>query len=61
MSFVSFGTRIVGDMTLQLPVHLLKLILTEQYLGSTGFISIRVDLTMHGSSFKDRHFLLKIH
>ena len=28
MSFVSFGTRIFGDETLQLPVHLFELIVS---------------------------------
>ena len=27
------------------------------YLSSTGFKSIRVGLTLHGSSFKDRNFV----
>ena len=30
MSFVSFGTHIFGDKTLQHPVHLLKQIMNEQ-------------------------------
>ena len=28
-----------------------------QYLSSLGFILIRVALTMHGSVFKNRHFI----
>ena len=59
MSFVSFGTHIFGDKTLQLPAHLFKLITNGQYLSSTEFISIRVSLTMHGSSFKNRHLVAK--
>ena len=46
MYFVSFGTHIFGDKTMQLPVHLSKLIMNG-YLSSTGFKSIRVGLTMH--------------
>ena len=44
---------------MQLLVHLSKLIMNEQYLTSTGFKSIRVGLTIHGSSFKNRHFVAK--
>ena len=47
MSFVSFGTHIFGNKTLQTPVHLLKLIINEKYLSST----------MHGSSFQNRYFV----
>ena len=57
MSFVSFGTRIFGDKTLPLPIHLFKLIMNGYYLSSLGFISIRVGLTIHGSSFKIRHLV----
>ena len=42
MPFVSFGTDIFGDKTLQLPVHLFKL---------------REGLTVHGSLFENRHFV----
>ena len=38
MSFDSFGTHIFGDQTLQLPVHLLKLIMNG-YLSSIRFKS----------------------
>ena len=31
MSFVSFGTHIFGDETVQLPVHLIKLIINGLY------------------------------
>ena len=57
MSFVSFGTHIFGDKTLQTPVHLLKLIINEKYLSSLRFISVIVALTMHGSSFQNRYFV----
>ena len=57
MYFVSFGTIIFGNKTLQLPVHLSKLIMNEHYLRSTGFKSIRVGLIMHGPLFKNRHFV----
>ena len=39
MCFVSFGTHIPGDETLQLQLHLSKLIMTGQYLRLTGFKS----------------------
>ena len=57
MSFVSSGTHIYGDKTSQLPVHIFKLIMNEYYLSSAGFKSISVGSTMHGSSFKNRHFV----
>ena len=57
MSFVSFGTHNFGDKTLQIQVHLFKLIMNGEYLSSTGFISTTVGLKMHGSSFKNRHFV----
>ena len=53
MSFVFFGTHIFGDKTLQLQVHLLKLIMNREYLSSTRLH----DLAMHGSSFKNIHFV----
>ena len=49
MSFISFGTQIVGDKPLQLPVH----------LKSAGFKSIRVDVITHGSSFNHGHLNAK--
>ena len=58
-SFVSFGTHIFDDKTLELPVHISKLIINGQYLSSTGFKLIRVGLTMHGSTFEDRHLVGK--
>ena len=51
ISLNSFGTNIFGDKTLKVLVHLFKLIMND-YLSSTGFKSIRVCLTMHGSSFQ---------
>ena len=57
MSFVSFGTHICGEKTLQLPVNLFKLIMNGYYLSSLGFIPIRVGLTIHGSSFKNSHLV----
>ena len=54
-----FGTCIFGDKTLQLPLHISKLIMNAQYLNSTGFKSKIVGITMHGLSFKDRHFVAK--
>ena len=57
MSFVSFGTHIFGNKTLQLPMHLFKLIMNGKYLSSTVSYQIRVGLTRHGSSFKNRHFV----
>ena len=57
MSFVSFGRHISRDQTLDFAVHLFKLIMNGSYLSSTGFISIIVGLTMHGSAFKSRHFV----
>ena len=49
MSFVSFETHIFGDKTFQLRVHLFKLIMKGSYLSSAArFISINLDLTMHG-------------
>ena len=56
MTFVSFGMHIFGDKTLQLPVHLFKLIMNGSYLSSLGLI--RVGLTMHGSSFKNTFCLV---
>ena len=58
MSFVFFRTHILEDNTLQLQLHLYRLTMNG-YLRSKGFKSIRVGLTMHGSSFKDRHFFAK--
>ena len=58
MTFVSFGMHIFGDKTLQLPVHLFKLIMNGSYLSSLGLILIRVGLTMHGSSFKNTFCLV---
>ena len=49
-----FGTDIFGDKALQLPLHLSKLIMNGYHSSSIGFKSI--GLTMHGSSFRDRHF-----
>ena len=40
MSFVSFGTYIFEDKTLQLRVHLPKLIMNVQYLRLTGFTGL---------------------
>ena len=57
MSFVSFGTHIFGDKTLQFPVHLFKLIMNGQYASSTWSISIIVGINMHGSSIHNRHFV----
>ena len=59
MSFVSFGTYIFGDQILQLPAHIFKLIMNGSCLSSLGFIPIRVGLTMHCLSFKNRHFVAK--
>ena len=59
MYFVSFGTHIFGDKTLQIPAHLFKLIMNGQYLSSTGFMLIRIGLTMNDSSFKNRHLVAK--
>ena len=59
MSFVSFRTHSFKDKTFLLPVHLFKLIMNGLYLTSTGFISIRVVLTMHGSWFRKRNFVAK--
>ena len=50
-----FGTEIFGDKALQLPLHLSKLIMNGYHSSSIGFKSI--GLTMHGSSFRDRHFV----
>ena len=48
MSFVSFGTYIFEDKTLQLQVHLPKLIMNVQYLSSTGFTDLsRNDVWSH--------------
>ena len=66
MSFVFFETHIFfDDKTLQLPLHLSKLIMNGT---STGFKSEIVGQTMHGPSFKDIFFfqipklgVLKIH
>ena len=60
MSFVSFGTHIFGDKTLQTPVHLLKLIINEKYLSSLRFISVIValmDWFLYDSSFQNRYFV----
>ena len=57
MSFAFFGSHVFGNKRLQLPVHLFKLIMNGYYLSSAGFISIRVGLTMHVSSFKNRHLV----
>ena len=59
MCFVFFGIHIFGDKTLQLPLHLSKLIMNGKNLSSTQFKSTRVALTIHGSSFKYRHFVAK--
>ena len=56
MSFVSFGTHIFLDKTLQLPVRLFKLIMNGYYLSSAWFISVIVGVIMHDSLFKKRHF-----
>ena len=37
----------------------LRVIMNWEYLSSKGFISIRVGLTIHGSSFKNRHLVAK--
>ena len=57
MYFVTFGTHTFGDKTLQLLIHLSKLIMNEYYLSSTGFKSKTVGLAKHGSSFKNIHFV----
>ena len=59
MFFFCFGTHIFEDKTSQLPLQLFKLNMNGQYLSSTGFKSIKVGLTMQGSSFKNRHFVAK--
>ena len=58
ISFVSFGICIFGDKTLQLPLHLSKSIINRQYLSSIAFKLLTVCITMHDSSFKERHFSL---
>ena len=47
MHFASFGTNVLGDKKLQLPLHLSKLTMSG---------IIRVGINMNGSSFIDRHF-----
>ena len=59
MSFVSFGTHIFGEKTLHFPIYLFNVIINGWYSSSRGFKSIRVGLTMHGSSFKNRYFITK--
>ena len=34
--------------------------MNEQYLSSTGFKCQKVDLTMHGSSFNNNHFVQSV-
>ena len=60
MCFVFLGTHIFRDKILQFPLHLSKLIINKEYLSSTRFKSIGLDLTMHGSLFKDRNFVRTI-
>ena len=57
MSCFSFEIHIFGDQTLQLPLYLSKQIMNDYHLNSTGFKSTRIGLTMHGSSFEDRHLV----
>ena len=57
MSFVSFGTHVFGDKTLQIPLHLFQLVMNGKYLSSIGFISIKLGLNIHGLSFKNRRFV----
>ena len=45
--------------TLRLPVHSFTLIKNGYHLSSTGFIWVRVGLTMHGTSFKNEHSVRK--
>ena len=59
MSFVSFISHVFGDKPLQLSVRLFRLMMNGWYLNSTGFILIRVGLTRHDSSFKNKHFVAK--
>ena len=51
--FFFFRTHTFGDKTLQLSLHLSKLIV------NVGFKSIRVGLTKHSSSFNDTHLVTK--
>ena len=55
--FCFFWNTYFGDKALQHPVHLFKLIMNGLYLSSTGFILTRAGLTMHKSSFTNRHFV----
>ena len=49
MPFVFFSEHLIlGDNTLELPLHLSKLIMNGYYLSSTEFKSIIVGLTIHG-------------
>ena len=59
MCFVLLRTYIFGYKILKLPVHLSRLTMNGYYLSTTGFKSIKSRLTMHVSSFKDRHFVAK--
>ena len=58
MSFAFVGTHIFRDKTLKLPLDLSKLIMNG-YLSSAVFKSIWASLTMHDSSFRDRHLVAK--
>ena len=44
---------------LQLPLHLSRPTIKGYYLSSTKFKSKSSGVTMHGSSFKDRNFVVK--
>ena len=58
--FILFGRHIFVDnssTSLQLQLHLIRVILKGKYLSSAGFKSKRKGRVMHGSLFKDTHFV----
>ena len=64
MSFASLETHIFVDKfstTLQLSLHLSRLIMNGKQLSLTGFKLIRIGLAMHKSSFNDTHLVEKVH